>query len=415
MQENALKMHAGFCLLFLIPYVKGELRLIISEFDYSDVAKPINSTIELTVGNNYYLLCMIGGYGEFTEPDLKWGRKTKDLKFKTEKDLKQLAKNRSDLFNDMQNMNYYYYQYESNKLVRPFEPVKIADRGTHFCMSLKYELFKIIHIKVKEASYLDTVKSVVTCNANKFRCITSGYCINLHYKCDGKYDCQDGSDEDRIMCGGNPCWNKIQCNDRCIPRSWCCDKHTDENCNVTIRPSCCPPLQNPYDPLLWYNKNVSASDVGKSSGSKYLFITICVVSALLSFVLFLFVISKVCGFDTKPRNPTLCSNNCDHSECVLRRQFSTDVTCLYRRDLNVINNSENNNELADPLILINGHISDQPPSYSEVINAEVTITKSNLDLINAPPPPYSSTNFTMETEHRNGIESNRRCDINDSS
>ncbi|KAF5281047.1 hypothetical protein FQR65_LT14881 [Abscondita terminalis] len=430
----------GFVLFFFLPYIEGELHLIVSEFRDNEEKQLTNSTVEVTAGTDYYLTCMVGGYGIFSQPHLRWSRKTKNLKFRTEKDLTRLAENGTKLLDvpDIYSYGYYVSEYSSNKVIRKFEPIELSDRGTHFCMSLPLMLFKIVHVKVK-----DIPKSVSQeCGTNQFQCVKTKYCINLHYKCDGLDDCNDRSDEDHVTCNGNPCRDKIRCRDgRCIPRSWCCDKHTDDNCNVKIRPSCCPPLQNPYDPWIWYSKNVTLLETGKSGGSKIalacgrgqwrttdsvmVILTACartnlaflptnptvmpcllmeviagVVSALLSFVLFLFVISKICGFDSKPRNSTSCSSNCEHSECVLRRQFSADVSCLYQRDNVINNNAENNNEMADPLIVITGRVTDQPPSYSEVIN-----TKINLDeLVNAPPPPYSSTNFAT------GVGVNENCD-----
>merc|ERR1719402_42575 len=33
------------------------------------------------------------------------------------------------------------------------------------------------------------------CHANQFQCTSQGQCINLSWKCDGRKDCRDGSDE----------------------------------------------------------------------------------------------------------------------------------------------------------------------------------------------------------------------------
>ncbi|KAF5279866.1 hypothetical protein FQA39_LY18211 [Lamprigera yunnana] len=398
-------MHVVVLILLVAPFIKGELRLIISEYLGGHDFRPVNSTVEVTSGTNYELVCMVGGYGTFTNPQLRWGRRTKELKFRNENDLLNLAKNRSKYLYELQDRQEYFYytlSYESNKHVRLFEPIQLTDQGVHFCMSLKYMLFKIVHIRVKEPPQFNSVK----CGTNKFKCVANNFCIKSHYVCDGKADCGDASDENHVMCHGDPCYDKLQCEDgRCIPKSWCCDRHTDALCDVIIRHSCCPPLVNPYDfNPLYTQENISVIETHRSSGSKYLFITICVVSALLSFVLFLFIISKICGFHNKWRSPSR-PDSCEHSECVLRRQFSADVTCLYRRDvINMMNNSDNNNELADSLIL-NEPICDQPPSYTEVINTLIAINKESLDeLLNAPPPPYPSAKFPTETSN------NQSCD-----
>ncbi|KAB0791229.1 hypothetical protein PPYR_03029 [Photinus pyralis] len=409
MRRDALKMHVHFVCLFVsfFSLVKCELRLKISEYKHDEVAQPINSTIEALAGTNLHLACSIDGPGRFSTPNLRWGRKTKELRFRNETDLAVLAvQHYGPLLNLSEHIDYW----ESNKVIRSFVPVKITDRGAHFCMSYKYMLFKIVHLRVKEA-YMDTGKFSPGCTPNEFRCASSGFCINSHYKCDGRMDCKDGSDEDWNTCNGNACWGKIRCdNGRCIPHAWCCDRHSDDNCNVTIRHDCCPPLQNPYDPMLWDADNSVTKAEPTSTGSKYLFITICVVSALLSFVLFLFVISKVCGFDAlpiqRPTNQPSPPSICDHSECVLRRQFSADNACLYRQDANVIN-TDHSTDLGDPLIIMSTErISDQPPSYSEVINTPPSIDKSTLDLLSAPPPPYSSMRFERTSQSQS-------CDTSD--
>ena len=38
------------------------------------------------------------------------------------------------------------------------------------------------------------------CPEHMFRCIKNGYCINESWKCDGKADCTDGSDEAEEIC-----------------------------------------------------------------------------------------------------------------------------------------------------------------------------------------------------------------------
>ena len=36
---------------------------------------------------------------------------------------------------------------------------------------------------------------LLQCSDSKFKCVTSGYCIEQNLKCDGKLNCLDGSDE----------------------------------------------------------------------------------------------------------------------------------------------------------------------------------------------------------------------------
>lgn len=401
-------------------FFKGTVELHLVKYNKYGDKLPVPTTIEAIAGSNLTLICEVQNDVKLSEPQLVWGRRTKDFWFKNEIDLQQKTNEHIyDLLKENE-------PYHITKATKSFMPLKFTDRGVHFCMSLKYMKFLIVHIKVRErkSDYLDQSitndVSASKCNTDRFRCVTSGHCINLHYKCDGKADCYDGSDEDSDLCNGDPCKGKILCRDgRCIPTTWCCNERTEDNCTVAAaaRPSCCPPLPNPFDPINFYNDQNKIKEMHKSNGSRYLFITICVISAVLSFVLFLFIISKICGFDSKPtnrsrnantRNQTTTfadSDRCEHSECAIRREFNPNMSCLYRT---AIQSSDNNNEVADPLISITTisartEMSDQPPPYSEVVTSPPSIDKCFLDdLINAPPPPYSSTKFFSETERGSG-------------
>ncbi|XP_064480115.1 uncharacterized protein LOC135393783 isoform X2 [Ornithodoros turicata] len=77
------------------------------------------------------------------------------------------------------------------------------------------------------------------CSDHSFPC-ENGHCIPRRFACDGRMDCNDGSDESKIVCGSDPCKDKVLCEDgRCLPRSFCCDPATDISCQLSFLLPCC--------------------------------------------------------------------------------------------------------------------------------------------------------------------------------
>ncbi|XP_006241190.1 CD320 antigen isoform X1 [Rattus norvegicus] len=104
-----------------------------------------------------------------------------------------------------------------------------------------------------------------SCPTDTFKCLTSGYCVPLSWRCDGDRDCSDGSDEEEcriepcaqnrqcqpqpalpcscdnisgcsagsdknLNCSRSPCQEgELRCilDDVCIPHTWRCDGHPD--------------------------------------------------------------------------------------------------------------------------------------------------------------------------------------------
>lgn len=87
-------------------------------------------------------------------------------------------------------------------------------------MSLKYTLFKVVRLYVKNeqppfaVQNLDRLRNVYHtnnvpdqpfCGLNMFRCRAHSVCIPRRYLCDGSPDCKDASDESEETCNGDPC------------------------------------------------------------------------------------------------------------------------------------------------------------------------------------------------------------------
>ncbi|CAG9815185.1 unnamed protein product [Phaedon cochleariae] len=379
-----------FLVLTILIGAKCELHLQIIK-NYNDFLTPVTDIVEEKAGTSFSLICELivsNDSKNFLDDNLMWMKEenvSNQTRFKT-------------ILQSIQGIN---------KLEKKFIPLLVGDNGNHYCVSRKFNLSKKVFIKTIDNNRRNDVRSLretIFCNELMFQCVSNGLCIIPHYVCDGKPDCKDSSDESLELCNGDPCKDKIPCDDgRCIPSSWCCDSHHDMNCSVTNRPKCCQVLIIPesYEDFEYPNVNHI-----QHSGTRYLFISVCIVSILFSIVLLLLIISKVMIFARKTalrqQHQSLCEN------IALRNRTDVNVIGADFRPSNVYTVRSNSrtprldviidaSEVNDPLLFppcrfgtgSEAEYGDRPPSYVDVLRSK---------LISEPPPPYTSNE--MLDDHR---------------
>ncbi|CAH0549525.1 unnamed protein product [Brassicogethes aeneus] len=369
-----------FLVLGLVSFVQCDFKLQIVK-DMEGYVSPVSSeNVEEKAGTAFSLICeLITTDNDTKEYDenLSWakGEKAKDL-------------HSSNIVNRFKPVT---SRKTINEAEKEFRPLRIEDKGTYFCVSLKFNLFKSIDLRVRhDIKRLEPRPLFETnfCNDQMFQCVSNGVCIISHYVCDGVADCRDRSDESEETCKGDPCRDKIPCDEgRCIPTSWCCDRNHDLNCTVTNRPKCCQILSESYEEFGFPNVNQT-----QINGARYLFVLVCILSILFSVVLLLLILSKVLVIYAKKavvqeQRHRYCENIALRSQTAQLAHSDGDVYGFYRNSRTPRRLVEGGSDVGDPLLFpprfAADPMDDQPPSYVDVLRSG--------GLMSEPPPPYAST------------------------
>ncbi|XP_044266423.1 basement membrane-specific heparan sulfate proteoglycan core protein isoform X17 [Tribolium madens] len=127
--------------------------------------------------------------------------------------------------------------------------IKVEHSGTYTCEAVGYPpntpgAQVSVHLQV-DRWIPPPIRPPTACALHEATC-SNGDCIPKHQVCDGKYDCTDGSDENR--CNPNGCEpNEFRCgNKKCVLKTWRCDSDDDcgdgsdeENCATNPPGSLC--------------------------------------------------------------------------------------------------------------------------------------------------------------------------------
>ncbi|CAD6227250.1 GSCOCG00011955001-RA-CDS [Cotesia congregata] len=246
-----------------------------------------------------------------------------------------------------------------------FENLSEDHDGNYTCNAVTFKSVIQSHLSVNIRLSVKKKPIKWYCGPKWFRC-RSNNCIMERYLCDGKADCEEGEDESEAAgCGSDPCHGKVMCDNRCVPREWCCNHR---NCSKNSAPHVWPTetRQISYIQTAFY----------------------VVMGCAMAFIFIVTILAiAICRVQFKRAISTTCNQRSRNSYCQTNRASSIHVP-NHHDDLDRPLNRplDDLQREASTMYNVTGKLQftdclSKPPSYSEIMA---------LQSEEGPPPVYVS-------------------------